>query len=358
MKCGIISINDANYGNRLQYYAVMKTIEQHYKCSVYGIDVIDNTIKYLVYKCNMTGIINKLIPKNKINAVRWYSFESFNRKNINYHYYKRNENTLSSVADKYDYFVCGSDQVWNPNWYLKDVVKKEMFLLSFAGAKQKVCFSPSFGITELPDAWKEHFKKYLSDIPNISVREEAGAKIVKELTGKEATVLIDPTLMLSKEDWLKIAEQPKRIDCDVKYVFTYFLGEKSDRVKNQIQALKEQGYTIYNLNDKTAPELYVLNPSHFIYMLSRAQLILTDSFHACVFSFIFEKPFEVYNRQGTQNNIMSRMDTLLKKFDLERKYIDSGLENDLFESNYENGKRQLKIEQKKVYDFLKMSFDK
>ena len=97
-----------------------------------------------------------------------------------------------------------------------------------------------------------------------------------------------------------------------------------------------------------------MGPSEFLYLIAHAELILTDSFHACVFSFIYERTFLVYNRQGT-DNMMSRMQTLFTKFNLERKYVDSGLENDIFEYDYTVGKKRLVEEQKKVISFLKES---
>ena len=359
-KVRIITIVDPNpnYGNRLQNYATQCVLNRMgYSVETVSFEKPLYSKRFLMRKWVHMFTKYKLTNNSffwKYGTVKYKNFQFFNKKYLNL-YHSRNIKKISIGAD---YFVVGSDQVWNPQWYDSDDLKREVFLLTFTESEKKVCFSPSFGVEKLPSEWKEYFKKYLSDIKNISVREEAGAKIVKELTGKDASVLIDPTLMLSKEEWLEIAEMPENIDCDDKYILTYFLGEKSDRVKEKINDLQEQGYTVYNLNDKSRPEVYVLNPSNFVYMFANAKLILTDSFHACVFSFIFDKPFLVYNRKGLYANMMSRMETLLEKFDIERKYIDSGLENDLFESNYENGKRQLKIEQKKVYDFLKMSFDK
>ena len=86
-------------------------------------------------------------------------------------------------------------------------------------------------------------------------------------------------------------------------------------------------------------------------MIDNAKLVVTDSFHACVFSFIFKKPFLLYNRIG-KSDMMSRMDTFLKKFKLERKYIFSKEKNELLECEYEQGYEILKQEQKKVYKFL------
>ena len=88
-------------------------------------------------------------------------------------------------------------------------------------------------------------------------------------------------------------------------------------------------------------------------MIKNAELILTDSFHACVFAFLFKKPFLVYSRQGQEQGMMSRIDTLLTKFNINRKFVDSGINNELLEANYENGYEILDRERKKAIEFLK-----
>ena len=114
---------------------------------------------------------------------------------------------------------------------------------------------------------------------------------------------------------------------------------------------------VHHILDEQDELLCAADPSEFLWLIENAKVILTDSFHACVFSFIFNRPFLVYERAGADCNMMSRIYTLLTKFDLERKYVDSGLENDIMECNYQEGKKILVSEQKKVYEFLKQSMD-
>ena len=109
---------------------------------------------------------------------------------------------------------------------------------------------------------------------------------------------------------------------------------------------------IYNLAKQNEKDLYALGPSEFIYMISHAKLILTDSFHASVFSFIFEKPFVVFDRQDDTADMMSRIENLLKTFSIERKYAYSGMENDLFESDYQIGHTILNEKRKESIKYL------
>lgn len=352
-KASIITIYDPkpNYGNRLQNYAVQFVLEN------LGLDVITIAVEnYRITTLEWIKYILQRISDYHFPGDKKYwetefpkraKFNSFNKKYIKTKY----ANKIEDIG-KSDYYIIGSDQVWNPEWYKYCPIKSEVFLLSFAKPNQKICFSPSFGIDDIDDEWKGWFAKQLSSFPQIAVREQAGAKIVKKLTGKDALVTIDPTLMLCKNDWNKIAKCPPKINCNKNYILIYFLGGISDRIENDLKEYEAvTGYTIYNVLDTSNPDLYRTDPSEFIYLISHAKLILTDSFHACVFSFIYDKPFLVYNRQD--GGMMSRLNTLLNKFSLERKYVGSGLANELFECDYKEGYLRLKQEKKELLNYLK-----
>jgi exopolysaccharide biosynthesis predicted pyruvyltransferase EpsI len=139
---------------------------------------------------------------------------------------------------------------------------------------------------------------------------------------------------------------------------TYFIGGRSNRVNTDLKKYAEENnMEIYNLMDYAQPDLFVAGPSEFIYLIAHSQLVMTDSFHACVFSFLFQKPFLVYDRKGKENNMMSRMDTLLEKFDLKRKYVDSELINEILECDYSIGFKQLQFERQKAESFLRNSLN-
>lgn len=357
-KAYIITINDfANYGNRLQNYAVQHVL-RGLGLEATTLLFFDNPVsfinrtKYCIHKA--TGFrytLNKdYWIKWKFSLSKMKRFNDFNKKYIMAKSIKR----ISDIAPA-DYYVLGSDQVWNAQWYPQEGIIKEMFLLSFAEPEQRVCFSPSFGIEELPDQWTPWFKEQLVKFPLISVREESGARIIKRLTGKEAIVTIDPTLLLDQIEWMKIAVKPKEINCDSKYILSYFLGEITGKVQRDVEAYAKQIETrVLKMTDRMQYESYIADPAEFLYILSRATLILTDSFHACVFSFLFGKPFLLYKREG-KDEMMSRLDTFLDKFGLRRKYVESGLENELLECDYSSSYGVLASERKKVIDFLKKS---
>lgn len=359
MKAGIVTLGDTsmNYGNRLQHYAVGAVL-QDLGVRAESIEIRDgDSFGMLWLKYWMQRLSAYHLPGDsrywKYQAPKKIQFCRFDKKYFHSRYIRK----IGDIK-KFDKFVLGSDQVWNPAWYSRNPLRKELYLLTFAKPEQKVCFAPSFGAGELPEEWKPWFKEHLSSFPRISVREESGKRIVRELTGKDAEVLIDPTLMLDAKEWLQIARSPRGVDCEKPYVLTYFLGERAIEADNLMKELGEAyGFHIYNLMDYKMPGLYRSGPREFIYLIAHAGLILTDSFHGSVFSFLFEKPFLVYERQGEYDNMFSRIETLLDKFDLRRKYANSKLKNELLESDYSVGKMHLRAEREKVRAFLRESMN-
>lgn len=366
MKAKIITIVDlSNYGNRLQNYAVQTVLEKlgfktetiyaedvfYYAFSepfIYSPESKKQKIKLLFQK--MTGYKRFGNREYWVVVSGFSAFNKFNKKYIPC----RSVKSLDEIGDA-DFYVAGSDQIWNPTWYVKGDLRNDVYTLSFAPPEKRVCFSPSFGINELPEEWKDYFRNELSKFPMLSSREAAGADIIKNLTGKDAQVTIDPTLMLERSEWDKIAAKTKRADCNRDYILTYFLGGRNERVNADLEKYSAQtGAVVYNMQDVTNHKLYAADPGEFIYLIAHAKLIVTDSFHACVFSFLYDKPFVLYGRQDN-DTMMSRMDTLFNTLDLKRKYVDSGLPNELLECDYSVGHRRIEAEKRKSMDFLKKS---
>lgn len=342
---------NSNYGNRMQNYAVQTVLERM------GFDTVTYSFekrsmgagqaaRYLVHL--LTGFrMSGSKDYWKADIPRSFAFRRFNREYIKTAWVRR----IEDIGDR-DFYVIGSDQVWNPVWY--DDMVKHLYLLDFAAPEKKVCFSPSFGVEQLPEKWKPWFREKLEQFPMLSVREEAGARIIRELTGREARVLVDPTMLLTREDWRKAARQPKR--AKEGFILTYFLSPKSEAAAGCLAGLRE-GKHVYELLNAEDPVAGTVGPSEFLWLFDHADLVLTDSFHACVFSFLFDKPFLVFDRNWDESNMNSRLETMLKKFHLERKYAGSQLKNDIWEHDYTEGYRQLELEREKAAAFLKASFE-
>jgi len=329
---GIITINGYyNYGNRLQNYALQKTLED------LGNDV--ETIKLsptlnnkFVHKLKIKlnyyrGLITKN-KKTKSHKIREENFKKFSKEFIK-ETKKTYYNNYNLLKSEYDFFVIGSDQVWNP-YYTKGLPH---YFAGFANESQRISYAASFGISNIPKEYKETYDKYLSEIQHLSVREEAGADLIKEITNREAAVHVDPVMLLSKDEWLDISKSAP--NNDFPYLLTYFLGGIPDQHRNKVESIAaEKGLKIINLGDANDFVTYETSPSEFIDYVKNCEIFLTDSFHGAVFSIIFKKPFIVYNRVGSQS-MYSRIDTLLNKYKLhDRKNENINYNNSVFEIDY------------------------
>ena len=170
----------------------------------------------------------------------------------------------------------------------------------------------------IPEEWRQIYIDGRSGFAHISVREDAGARIVKNLIGRDVPVLVDPVMLLSKEAWLKVARKP-RVDTSKPYILKYYLGDEAEEERIDLWA-KENGFEVYELLNDKIPQLYSAGPGEFISLIANASLVVSDSFHCIAFSIIFKKPFIVYARRGSGNYMTSRLDTLLGKFGFENRW--------------------------------------
>lgn len=344
-KIGIITICDNdNYGNRLQNYALHKVIKE------LG---FNNVTLWDKEEINLKGrtkfLIKKILSVKSLKYKRFSSFHSFTKNNIPNQYV--NFNKISKISDRFSYFVVGSDQIWNYNFGHA----KERDFLSFAPYEKTISYAPSFGVSNIDNEWKDKISKGISHIKYLSVRESKGAEIIKELTNRDAQVVLDPTLLLDRDEWYKIQKEPLNMIKE-KYILTYFLGEISEEVRKQIEKLKiETGYKVINLYNKKEKDFYICGPAEFIYLFNNSELIFTDSFHACVFSIIFNKPFYVFERNTKgMKNMNSRLDTLLAIFKQEYRKVNS-LEkiDDIFFKDYSECYKILEYKKNESLQFLK-----
>lgn len=347
-KIGILTINDdTNYGNRLQNYAVQEVLKK-LDCKVETIHNQENVVREKAIKRKI-GIAIKGILKLKKHK-RYNCFMSFN-KNIKYSkYYIDDKHIPTNLSDKYDIFFTGSDQVWNPTFARKIT---DIDFLCFADTQKRNSISASFGISEIPKDLKEYYKKRLNGLNNISVREDRGKEIIEELTGRnDVEVLVDPTMLLTEEEWDKVAKKPKQLKCD-KYILNYFLGEVSEERKKEIDRIaKENDCEVIDILDKQSP-FYQTGPSEFLYLEKNAFLICTDSFHSSIFAILYNRPFVVFDREDKEVKMNSRIETLINKFNLKNRIFKGKITRENLEHDYAEAYRILEKEREKSSRFLK-----
>lgn len=353
--CIVTLYGNSNLGNKLQHYAVQQ------KCSELDCNVKSVKIYTLVETNNkktiLTCIVNNLRRlKHSISDKYMFinkKFIKFQREKLlmdKYEIYSNESN--KRLNKKYDCFIVGSDQVWNPEFGLKG----DLRFLEFT-SKNKIAFSASIGVNEIPEELKEEYVKGLKGLDYISVREERAKEIVIELTGrKDIEVLIDPTMMLSKEKWDKIAKRPTNM-ANRKYILTYFLGDMSNEIKESVEnCAKENNLEIIDVMENGNPKSWV-GPAEFVYLEKHAELICTDSFHSCVFGILMQTPFVVFDREDHNKSMNSRIETLLSKFKMEDRKNNGEITEELLYCDFSRCEDILKEERKKADDFLRKALN-
>lgn len=230
--------------------------------------------------------------------------------------------TLQEQVGRYNAFVCGSDQVWNPR--VHGGKNDPGYFLQFASGKARtIAYAPSFGVSIIPEACKQNLSKYVGHIDFVSVREDSGARLLAEHAGIEAPVVVDPTLLLTASDWDAIAKKPEWLPD--RYIAVYKFGERSEYDKLIKETARKLGLEVVNIPAAVDPVFktrWNIGPSEFLAIMRGAELVCTDSFHATVFSVIYRRPCIVFPRDvpGSAKSMNSRMEGLLRRLGLEARY--------------------------------------
>lgn len=364
-----------NFGSQLQVLATIKKVEEfgydteiiRYKKKLTPTFVLQ-TIPRLF---NISFIKAKLATKHKNNkiakcpeiakkvSIRNKRFQMF----VTEHFanlskpYDGWENLVKESGNNYDIFLCGSDQLWLPN-----NLGSHFYTLEFApDDKHKIAYATSFGVSQIPGKQKKATAKYLNRFKYLSTRELAGQKIIKELTGRDAQVVCDPTLLFDAEGWEQMIPNKRLID--EPYVFCYFLGTNQEHRNVANEFKKKTGLKIVTcpyLDNfvKTDQrfgdvQLFDMDAADFVNLIRYAEYILTDSFHGSVLSILNHKKFMTFNRfNAGANSRNSRIDSLCTLLGLsDRRYTGNVMcvEKDI---DYSDVEKRLGELRKKSIEYL------
>ena len=336
MKIGIITVQKApeNYGACLQCYALWKFIKnQGHTCEL--IDLVRPWSPYYLeskrfkekhpktkmplYRRFLKSLVG---PRKKIPIIENESFQAFNAL-MDYSDTYYSVDSLYDNPPDYDVYVAGSDQIWNP---LMPFINEPYFLTFVPKGKKKISYASSFAVKEIPEGvWPSH-PDWLDDYRAISVRETSGVDIVKKYFGKQASIVADPTMLLTKSEWEKLLVLPQTNE---KYLFVYTLQYNQQIVDKAISLAKEKGLTVYVVVSSTTgikPEqkdgvryIYAAGPKEWLGYIHAAEYVITDSFHGSVFSFLFSKKLLTV---CTNRKVSERLTTLFGAFSLSTNLID------------------------------------
>ncbi len=372
-----------NYGSMLQILATQKVIKMlgwDYEIIRYDKKTLGFLIKNVTRIFNpyfMRGKLMQFSKKRKMrahpdvrdkNRERLQIFREYRKEYIGpYSPVYKGYSNLQNGAGNYDAVMVGSDQLWTPAG-----IKSKFYNLIFVPDNiKKVSFATSFGVSEVPKSQLKMTKYYLNRIEHISVREIAGAKMVKDLTGKEAMVALDPTLMLSGKEWEEVFPTEKM--SEEPYIFAYFLGTNSEHRRAVTKLAKESGLKIItcpHLDEFVAGDLdfgdeqrYNVSPVDFLNLIRGAEFICTDSFHGSVFSILNHKQFLTFDRfkEGEKQSRNSRIKSLFELLKLEERHC-MGNEEKLLEKvhqpiDYAKTEEELTKLRAASFEFLKNALE-
>lgn len=337
-KVRIVTIVSYNFGNRLQNLALTRTLEN-----------LDCEVKTVPSKKNYKAkkMVTMLIKPFLGRKNTWEVFE----KKISY-----DKNLAYDIdIDKIDYFITGSDQVWNPKFPFNS--KREF--LDFAKPEQRIAYAASIAISAFPEELKEEYGAELKKFKAISVREESAINIVKDMSGRDAELVVDPVMLLKDDEWNKEIGKDRLYKAP--YVAVYFLGDKDNEcVKEILSQKREEGYKIIDILDINNKKNGMLGPVEFVKVIRDADFVVTDSFHATVFSIIFHTNFATIDRSKYKNVDMStRLLTLLKMFGFENRFLRTkdDLKKIKYDCDFTMVDDIIDKEREKALSFLKVALD-
>lgn len=312
-------------------------------------------LKYRIINMLVANILPFICPSVKRRAQR---FARFHRDNTPMSRKYLSMPDLYQAKMDYDVYVVGSDQVWNPS----ASSSIEPYFLTFAPKNaKKISFASSFGVSEIDDALRDRYRNLLANIDDISVREQVGANLVKSLTGRDATCVLDPTLMLDEEKWGKVM----RIypDMPSKYILVYQLLPSDTLPSLARKMAEDMNCPIYYLTKRaycvnTPRGMKVIKdagPAEFVWLIKNASCVLTNSFHGTAFSVNFGTPFYAVLIPDRGGN--ARITSLLHSVGLMDRIIYEGEVMPTF-SDYDNRNVRIKLEEKRADSmfFLQSAF--
>lgn len=248
-----------------------------------------------------------------------------------------NSETIQESLKIYEKFVVGSDQIWNPSWY------NDGYLLNFVNEKdKKISYAASIGRTKLNEIEKLQFQKSLMSFKAVSVREESSVPLLLQSDIHNVKCMIDPVLLLNREEWDEIASVRKVKE---EYLFYYFLTDSKQRRKIAKDFAKKNNLKIIIIQYLSMKSdlhtgkfadysFYDSSPKDFVGFIKHASWIFTDSFHVTVFSNIYSKKFISFGKEFEKES-NSRIENLLVIFKNENHFCkDNRLMNEHYTTKY------------------------
>ncbi|MBP1990379.1 polysaccharide pyruvyl transferase family protein [Paenibacillus eucommiae] len=358
--CTITCHNVYNHGASLQAYGLLRYL----KCCGHDVEIIDYKPKYLSNHYKLFSIDNPKwkknilskaiyltlkLPKRILSLKRKKAFDEFSSKHLIITKTRfTSNNELKKNTPNADAYLCGSDQIWN---CLHENGKDPAFYLDFTPSnKIKAAYAASFATDTISEEYIPVIKERVERLDGVGVREKSGVKILERMNVTNTFNVVDPVFLLEQEEWSNLG----KIDFREKYILIYDFDNSILIKKLALEIAKERNCKIYNINPsklKYADRYFnYAGPEIFIALVKNAQFVISNSFHAAVFSIVYEKDFVIVNRTEAIN---TRMRDLLDDLKLNERLADENysLEKLMKKVDYSESKKILneKIQFSKKY---------
>ncbi|UNP74895.1 polysaccharide pyruvyl transferase family protein [Bacillus nitratireducens] len=361
MKICTITCHDVyNHGASLQAYGLMKYLTN---CA-HEVEIIDYKPNYLDNHYNLLSIDSPKWRKNIITKAMYLAlrvptkipglkrkkaFDKFTRKylKITKGRYASNDELKNNIPYA-DAYICGSDQIWNT---LHRNGKDPAFYLDFVPAEKiKASYAASFAVDIILDEDRSMIKERVGKLDSVSVREKSGVEILNKLQIEKVVNVVDPVFLLDKFEWNNMITR----EFEENYILIYDFDNSHIIKKMAIEIAKERGYRIYTINPgkyKYADKCFNYDgPEIFVSLVKNAKVVISNSFHAAVFSIIYERDFIIVNRKEAIN---ARMRDLLDDLGFKERLVTESynLEKLLNQIDYREAKIILdeKIKESKIF---------
>ena len=297
---GLITFHFAHhYGAQFQAYATMRAIQ--------GLGAACEIIDYrLPHTTRTNGLFKgsgalRDMASDAHTALhyaafkrRYDRFEAFVEQNMALS--ERRYTSFAALRDDppvYDVYVAGSDQIWNP-YIFQDGAFDPSFLLAFVKEGRRIAYAPSLGVPSLPADKAGQLREFLAPFSALSVRERRGQELIAQAAGRQARVVLDPTLLLTGEQWGELAAPPRYKE---PYILCYFVSDPGEAAPYALALSQRTGCPIVQLAGArrkiagAAELVFDAGPREFLGLFRDAAAVVTNSFHGSVFSVQCEKPF-------------------------------------------------------------------
>ena len=334
MKVGILTFpNSKSYGATLQMYALSHTVRK----LGHDAEIVNYFSEYMKNEGHLlsSGKSRSLLARLKKGASRLLhlrmkrGFSAFEKKRMTLYPKKQvsDRALLPALSKRYDALICGSDQVWNP-----DITNEDLsYFLDFCTEHtRRIAYAPSFGVRALSDGFAARAGEQLALFNALSVREEAGGALVHRMIGKTPLTVVDPTMLVSREEWSALERAHPAASGE--YIL-YYTIRRSESLMARCRALSRKmgirvvvvgGNALKRVKNSDPMLEYAVDPSpeEWLYLLHHARLVMTNSFHGTAFSIIYRKDFFVELSSATN----SRLEQITSMLGLESRVLQSGRE--------------------------------